>query len=193
MAIYLQTARLIIRDPLPTDLEGWHSLISDSEAMYYLQDIMTQTEEESRQNLEIAISEARSPDRTKYFFAVEHGQTGEFIGSAGYTVTGSTPFGKFVGMGYFLLPKHQGKGYATEAIGEVIRFAFEDDNVFRISTGCLKENIGSEKVMIKCGMIKEGDYKHHTWHDGQIKDRISYRLLKSEWEQARGMRAEAAD
>ena len=193
MMIYLQTPCLIIRDPLLTDLEGWHRLISDSKAMYYLQDIMTQSEEESRQNLETAISEAQNPGRTKYFLTVEHGQTGEFIGSIGYTVTGSTPLGKFVGVGYFLLPKHQGKGYATEAMGEVIRFAFEEDKVFRISTGCLKENIGSEKVMIKCGMIKEGEYKHCAWHDGQMKDRVSYRLLKSEWEYGRGRKPEAVD
>ena len=179
--IRLVTERLIIRDPLPTDIDGWHRLLSDSKTMYYLPDIMTRSLNESRQDLDTALDEARNPDRTKYFFAIEHGVTGAFVGMIGYTVTNTTPLGKFVGAGYFTLPEYHGRGYVTEAFNEIIRFAFEDDGVFRISTGCLTENRASERVMQKCGLIKEAVYKSHTWHDGRVKDRTEYRLLKDEW------------
>jgi ribosomal-protein-alanine N-acetyltransferase len=96
-------------------------------------------------------------------------------------VTKTTPIGKFVGAGYFILPEYHGQGFMTEALGEVIRFAFTEDGVFRISTGCLIENRASERVMQKCGFIKEAVYKSYTWHDGRIKDRVEYRLLKEEW------------
>jgi ribosomal-protein-alanine N-acetyltransferase len=33
--------------------------------------------------------------------------------------------------------------------------------------------------MQKCGMIKEADFKSYTWHDGRMKDRVEYRLLKT--------------
>jgi ribosomal-protein-alanine N-acetyltransferase len=69
----------------------------------------------------------------------------------------------------------------TEAFREVIRFAFEDDGVYRISTGCLSENRASERVMQKCGLIKEADYKSFVWHDGRMKDRVEYRMLRDEW------------
>ena len=179
--IRLKTKRLIIRDPLPTDINDYHRLLSDPKTMYYLQDIMTSTMEESHKNLETTIAEAQNPNRTKYFLAIEHGETGTFIGSIGYTVTRTTPLGKFVGVGYFVLPEHQGHGYVTEALHEVIRFAFEDDNVFRIETGCMAENKASERVMQKCGFIKEAETKQSSWHDGQMKDRLWYRLLKDEW------------
>jgi len=143
---------------------------------------MTHTQEESRQNLQTAVSEAKNPNRKKYFFTVEHATTGVFIGTIGYTVTKTTPLGKFVGAGYFILPEHQGQGYITEALHEVIRFAFEDDNVFKIETGCLSENEASERVMQKCGLIKEADRKQSQWHNGQMKDRVEYRLLKHEWQ-----------
>ena len=68
----------------------------------------------------------------------------------------------------------------------MIRFAFEEDHVYRVSCGCIKENIGSEKIMIKCGMIKEAEYKQFVWHDGRCKDRVEYRLLKDEWESLNG-------
>lgn len=64
---------------------------------------------------------------------------------------------------------------------EIIRFAFEDNYVFRISTGRIKDNLGSEKVMQKCGMIKEAELKMIEWYDGRMKDRVLYRLLKNEW------------
>ena len=179
--IRLKTERLVIRDPLLTDLDDMHRLISDPETMYYLQDIMSHCLEDSRQNLATAVAEAQSPNRTKYFFNIEHREMGIFIGSIGYTVRRKTPLGKFVGAGYFILPQYRGQGYVTEAMHEVMRFAFEDDGVFRLETGCLAENIASERVMQKCGLIKEAERKQSVWHDGRMKDRVEYRLLKDEW------------
>ena len=180
--IQLTTERLIIRDPLITDIDSWHRLLSNVETMYYLQDILTHSFEESKQNLEIAITESKSKNREKYFFAIENKETGTFIGSVGYTVAQVTPVGKSVGVGYFILPKFHGKGYITEALKEVIKFAFEDNEVYRICTGCLAENRASERVMQKCGLIKEAEYKSYIWHDGQMKDRVEYRLLRDEWQ-----------
>jgi len=178
--IQLKTERLIIRDPLPTDIDDWHRLLSDPKTMYYLPDIMTRTLDESRKNLDVAIDESHNPSRTKYFFAMV-ANTSAFIGTVGYTVTQTTPLGKFAGVGYFILPEYHGRGYMTEALGEVIRFAFEDDGVYRISTGCILENRASERVMQKCGLIKEAEHKSFIWHDGRMKDRVEYRLLKDEW------------
>ena len=180
--IRLQTKRLIIRDPLLSDIDGWHRLMSDPITMYYLDDIMTHTQEESLQNLQTAVSEAQNPNRTKYFLTIEHNANNAFIGTIGYTVANKTPLGKHVGLGYFILPEYHNQGYITEALQEVMRFAFEDDGVFRINIGCLTENRASERVMQKCGLIKEAERKQWTWHDGRMKDRVEYRLLKDEWE-----------
>jgi ribosomal-protein-alanine N-acetyltransferase len=179
--IQLTTGRLIIRDPLLSDIDDWHRLLSDHETMYYLRDIMTRTFDESRQNLEAAVADVQNPDRTKYYLAIENKDSGTFVGTVGYTVTQTTPVGKLVGAGYFILPEYHGQGYMTEAFREIIRFAFEDNGVYRISTGCLSENQASERVMIKCGLIKEAEYKSYTWHDGRMKDRVEYRLLRDEW------------
>ena len=42
--------------------------------------------------------------------------------------------------------------------------------------------MGSEQVMIKCGMVKEAQRPGWEWHDGKLKTRLEYRLLKPEWE-----------
>lgn len=68
---------------------------------------------------------------------------------------------------------------------KVLEFAFLEDQVYRVTTGCLADNIGSEKVMIKCGLIKEAEHVDWEWHDGRMKTRLEYRLLKSEWDEIR--------
>jgi ribosomal-protein-alanine N-acetyltransferase len=154
--------------------------MSDAETMYYLADIMTHSEDESLAGLNTAITETYNRNRVKYFFSIETRDSGVFIGSIGYTVEAVTPVGKVVDAGYFILPAFWRNGYATEALNEMIRFAFKEDGVFRIETGCYSENKASERVMQKCGMIKEAEYKQCVWHDGRMKDRVSYGLLKTE-------------
>jgi len=179
--VKLFTERLIIRDLTIDDLENHHKLISDNNVMRYLQDIKTNSIEKSKENLLMAIDNIKSESRELYFFLIENKFTNEFIGEIGYTVMKNTSYGKLVNLGYFIKEICWNKGYITEAIKHVIEFAFEENNVYRISTGCIKENISSEKVMQKNGLIKEAEYKEYILHEGKLKDRVEYRLLKNEW------------
>ena len=180
--IKLYTERLLIRDYVIDDLANHHSLLSDANVMYYLQDIKTETPEESKENLMRVLDDQGSEQRKLYHFVIEEKTTNEFIGSIGYTVLENTPFGKMVHMGYFILNDYWNKGYTTEALKKVIEFAFTENNVYRIHTGCVKENIYSEKIMQNCGFIKEAEFIEYVFHDGKFKDRVEYRLLKKEWE-----------
>ena len=64
----------------------------------------------------------------------------------------------------------------------VLRYCFTRGEVYRVTTGCLAENRGSEGVMRKCGLVKEAEHLDWEWHDGRMKTRLEYRLLKREWE-----------
>jgi len=179
--IQLFTERLTIRDYVLEDLKDHHELISDKTVMYYLQDILTENIEESNENLLNAINDQNSKERKYYFFKIENKSTNEFIGEIGYTVLKNTPYGKMVHMGYFIMEKHWNKGYTTEALKRTIEFAFNENNVYRIHTGCFKDNKYSERIMQKCGFIKEAEFKEYVFHDGKFKDRVEYRMLKNEW------------
>ena len=179
--IKLKTERLIIRDHEIGDLLSYHSLLSDKESMYYLQDLYTNTLEESKRSLETSIDEINKEDRKYYFFRITLRYSDDHIGEVGYTVDDFTPLGKRVSLGYFLRKEHWGNGYATEAVDEVINFAFTKGDVYRISCSCLKENVSSERVLNTCGMIKEGELKSFKYFDSKLKDRVIYRLLREEW------------
>lgn len=176
MAISLETERLIIRDLQESDLMNLHRLLSDKNNMYYLDDIVTNSLEESAQNLKLAMA-----NKDGHYFCLCNKNTGEYIGEVGYTITAETPIGKIVHMGYFILPEYHGRGYTTEAVRKVIEFAFMNDKCIRITTGCYKDNIPSMRVMEKSGFRKEGERIKAEWHDGQMKDRLDYAINKDEY------------
>lgn len=180
--IRLETDRLILRDYTEKDKELYFRLKSDEETMYYLQDIRLHSLEEAERDFAGVLEDSKNENRKYYFFHMELKSTHEQIGSIGYTLTEATPLGKMVHGGYFSYPEYWGNGYVTEAFRRVLEFAFEENHVYRMTTGCLSENKGSEKVMQKCGLIKEAEHLDWEWHDGAMKTRLEYRLLKREWD-----------
>jgi len=179
--ISFETQRLIIREPQISDWEFWFKIKTDESVMYYMDDLTLFSKDEAMTDLKRAIEDIANPERSMYFFVVVLKETGEAIGSVGYTVEQFLPVGKTVHMGYFMFTDYHSQGYMTEAVKRVMQFAFEENNVYRINTGCLVENRASEKVMIKSGMTKESFRKAFTWHDGEMKDRINYGILKCDY------------
>lgn len=174
---------IILRDYTEKDFEAYSRLKMDAETMYYLQDIQLHSVEEARRDFAEVLSDMKSPERKFYFCHMELKDTHEQVGSIGYTVEADTPVGKLVHLGYFTYPRHWGNGYTSEALKKVLEYAFTQDNVYRVTIGCLAENKGSERVMQKNGLIKEAEHIDYEWHDGKMETRLEYRLLKHEWEQ----------
>jgi len=174
--IRLETARLVIRSYEEKDLPEYHKLMSDKQNMYYLDDIITETLEESRESLKNAIEISGGKAR---YFAVTLDD--KLIGSCGYELEAGTPVGKVVSIGWFIMPEFQNKGYITEAVKKVLEFAFMRDNCVRVATGCYKDNIPTQKVMAKVGFRKEAERIQAQWHDGRMKDRLGFAINRDEY------------
>lgn len=83
---------------------------------------------------------------------------------------------------YYLAHDYWGKGYMTEAVKQVIKYAFEELNIELLTAFHTPQNIRSKRVIEKCGFqyettIKQG-YKNY---DGQLFDSICYSILKTEY------------
>lgn len=177
----METERLILRDYVESDFPAYYRLKADARTMYYLPDLRLVDEAEARADFAGVIADSRSRERRFYFLHMETRDGRKQVGSIGYTVTANPPVGKLVHAGYFTYPDFWGQGYVTEALQRLLAFAFREDGVYRVTTGCLAENRGSERVMQKCGLIKEGERPDYTWHDGKMKTRLEYRLLREEY------------
>ena len=173
--IRLETERLILRDFTESDFEAYYKLKANDQVMDYLQDIRLKSIDAAKADFTNVLDDMKSASRKYYFLYIELKDSHDQVGSIGHTVTGESPAGKMIHMGYFTYPRFWGNGYTTEALKKVLEYAFTSDNVYRVTAGCLAENIGSERVMQKSGMIKEAECPDYEWHDGKMKTRLEYR------------------
>lgn len=179
--VKFETGRLIIRDNIEEDLNELHNLMSDREVNKYDSDFYSGSLNSSRIKLKTSIEEAGKKDRRKYWFAIIEKESDKYVGQIGITIVSNQIKNGVGQLAYFTQKEYWGRGYTTEAAKKVIDFAFEDIGLHKIMTGCLKENIASEKIMEKCNMVKEAELVKHVWHENEWKDRVEYRLLRKEW------------
>ena len=76
------------------------------------------------------------------------------IGDIGFK--GKPDSEKMVEVGYGIIPSAQNKGYATEAVREIINWAFSTNQVKNVTAQCLVNNIPSIKVLEKLNMKQIG-------------------------------------
>ncbi|MDM3872387.1 GNAT family N-acetyltransferase [bacterium SCSIO 12696] len=73
-----------------------------------------------------------------------------------------------------------GRGYATEMIKAVSKYAFISLGLNKVDAGCYEENLGSKKAFLKSGYQVEGVLREHAQVDGRRQDCFVMGLLKSE-------------
>lgn len=71
-----------------------------------------------------------------------------------------------------------GKGYATEAWAEVMRWCFEELKLRKIECGCMSLNLGMRQVAIKTGMKIDGGRKDHFLLDDKPVDAVYYGKMR---------------
>jgi RimJ/RimL family protein N-acetyltransferase len=75
-------------------------------------------------------------------------------------------------IGWVLAPDHEGRGYATEAVTEVLRICFEDLGLRRVFAQCFADNEPSWRLMERVGMrreehaVRESLHRSGEWLDG---------------------------
>lgn len=83
---------------------------------------------------------------------------------------------------YVLSDKYWGKGYMTEAVKRVVKYAFEELNIDLLTAFHYPDNIQSKRVIEKCGFQYEVTLKQASKrYDGKIFDSVCYSILKSEY------------
>ena len=70
-----------------------------------------------------------------------------------------------------------GKGYATEAIGLLIEYAFNILNLHKLTAGCYAKNKGTERAFTKNGFKIEGIRKKHLFFKGRYTDAVDMGLI----------------
>ena len=179
--IEIRTARLLLREHIPEDLEDYHRILTDPEAMRWLSGLASSGLDATRSRLAADIAEQTSPARAHWFFRIGDKDTGNYIGEIGLSKE-DPALGVTVDLGYFILPAYWNRGITSEAAAAMIQFAFEQIGAETVTAGCFAANIGSERVVQKCGMTEDPTRRHFASLDGKESPRVGYRLDKAAWE-----------
>lgn len=132
------------------------------------------------------------PDRLPGTFVVELG--GRVIGDLMVRVENAWAQAEVTGrakntqaeLGWSFDPGYSGRGYATEAVRELIRICFEDLGLRRVIGNCFADNEPSWRLMERLGMRREAHSVRDSLHrDLGWLDGYTYALLVDEWASGR--------
>ena len=174
----LETPRLILRRFAPEDAQAcFRNWMSDPEVTRYLTWPAHPSIEVTRQVLGSWIKDYDDP--RFYSWAIELKETGEPIGSI--AAVNMDDRARKVHVGYCLGRPWWSKGYMTEAFRRVITFFFEEVRANRVEALHDSENPGSGKVMLKCGLQKEGVLRQSEWNNRGIVDACMHGLIAEDY------------
>ncbi|WP_136608334.1 GNAT family N-acetyltransferase [Paenibacillus dokdonensis] len=173
----METDRLIIREYHQDDYAGVHRYASNPLVTTYTL-WGPNSPEETQEHIEAMLAMQQQEPRTGYEFAVTLKDSGEMIGGVGLYKNG------FNGeVGYCFHPDHWGRGYAFESAAAMLELGFRQLDMHRIYATCRPENTGSERVMQKLGMQKEGHLREHLLSNkGGFVDSYLYSILIQDYE-----------
>ena len=173
----LATPRLILRRMTVDDAQDMYlNWAADEKVPRYLSWDVHKSVEATREILETWV--AAYDNLENYHWVIEFDRT--IIGTIGLHNIHSRH--ERCELGYCIGSKWWNKGLVTEAVGEVIRFAFREVNANKVFALHDIENAASGRVMQKNGMKPDGLLREHNLRkDGTRGDLAYYSILKSEW------------
>lgn len=176
----LETERLILRKVKADDAsEAYKTWCSDERVCrYVLWDV--HKDENVTKNL-YTMWEEEYEDPSTFRWIVVLKETGELMGTIDVPSKKYIPFGA-VEIGYCYGQKFWGNGYATEALGAVMKYLFLEAEVDVIYIQHLSNNPASGKVMVKNGLKFEGIQRGRIIDKlGDRNDIYTYSILREEY------------
>ncbi|WP_042220839.1 GNAT family N-acetyltransferase [Oceanobacillus manasiensis] len=173
----LETERLLLRKVTLNDMEDIYSYGSNQEVSKYVTWETHRTLSDTKAYVDFVLS--RYENKSIAPWGIEYKENGKFIGTIDF-VTWQTRH-RAAEIGYVISSDYWGKGNATEAANEVIKFGFQNMDLVRIQAKCFNENVGSARVMEKTGMTYEGTLRKGMVVKGEHQDLKMYSILKEEF------------
>jgi RimJ/RimL family protein N-acetyltransferase len=181
----LATARLLLRGWRESDLEPFAAINADPEVMRFL-----------GRPLSAAASDALVARIVEHFarhgfglWAVELRDGGELAGFVGLSIPRfEASFTPCVEIGWRLGRAFWGRGIATEAAREALRFGFLEADLAEIVSFTVPANARSRSVMERLGMRRDldADFEHPAMPAGHpLRLHLLYRLEREAWKVGR--------
>lgn len=184
--MYIQTARLTLRNFIDSDLEYFLAYRNNPEVAKY-QGWQFPYSRESAIDFVSSMRERVAPKQGGWIqFAVALKDTDELIGDLGCYVKKEDV--RQAVIGFSISSKHWRKGYAVEIIPCLLEYLFEDMDMHRVTADCDVENTASYRTLEKLGFRRESHYVESFLFHGVYASEYYYGMLQREWRENHGCR-----
>jgi [ribosomal protein S5]-alanine N-acetyltransferase len=173
----LHTARLLLRPFTEADTDAIYALMSNAYVLRYWDD--PPWNERAQAERFIANCKKMEQEGSGVRLAIERNTDHMFIGWC--SLMKWDPAYRSAMIGYCLAEKAWGQGFATEATGAVLQWAFGTLDLNRVQSGADTRNKASERVLEKLGFVREGTLREDCIVNGEVSDTSVYGLLRREW------------
>jgi 8-oxo-dGTP diphosphatase len=184
IAVELTTDRLRLRPLHPADAPAIADQVNDWDVVRYTTSIpypydrrMAEDFIASQQKRWEAWSGKTMPQE-EVAFAIERNSDRRLVGCVGLQPAES---GTGMEFGYWLGKRYWGEGYATEAVGRLIRFAFIDLDLDEIWGAAVPTNDASHRVMEKNGFVIVAAGERPSEVRGHPLPVIIRKLTRAQW------------
>lgn len=178
----VRTERLLLRGFRDADREPFAELNADPLVTRHLQGPLTR----ERSDAFVDRIAACWAERGWGLWALEHAETGSFLGYTGLWPADFLPSGPGVEVGWRLAAHAWGRGYAPEAARAALRYGFERVGLPEIVSFTAAGNHASLRVMEKIGLRRDParDFDHprvdaHAYPE--LVAHLFYALTHDEW------------
>jgi len=179
----LQTKRLYLRELTPGDAEMFcefllKNIVHSADSGPAYSDEYTDIEFHRKQ---LERSQAESLDGRHYKFGIFRKEKSSTI--IGTVALSNIMMGNFCScfLGYRIDKDECTNGFATEALKEVISFAFGTLNLHRIEANIIPGNNASIRVVEKLGFVYEGASEKYLLINGKWQKHLHYTLINENW------------
>ncbi len=173
----LETERLILRKISLDDTDDMYEYSKDPDVSRYL--TWSPHEDKGYTFEYIKYLQGRYKAGDIFDWAMIYKENGKMIGTGGFArIDCPNDCGE---IGYVINPKYHRLGIATEFLGRIIKFGFENLALNRIECRFMPDNIASRKVMEKNGMVFEGINRESALIKGMYRDIGICAILKEDF------------
>ena len=178
----LRSARLRLRPFAAADADALFALHSSAYVLRYWD--APPWGERARAEGFIAACRQMADEGTGARLAIDRVSDGAFLGWG--SLTRWNPDYRSASLGYCLNAAAWGHGYATEAAGALLQWAFDTLDLNRVQAETDTRNAASARVLEKLGFVREGTLREDCVVNGEVSDSWVYGLIRREWAPSSG-------
>jgi RimJ/RimL family protein N-acetyltransferase len=127
-----------------------------------------------------ALKREMEVEKTLFYFSIRSREDDRFIGKALIEYVDWTNGNGYLRLGIGEVD-FRCKGYGSQALNLLLRYAFAELNLYRVTAVVPAYNVGAIRLFQKFGFMEEVRRRNVLQHNGKFWDVIAFGLLNAEW------------